>query len=105
MVRAKASDAIKQAKAERDAIRKKILRAILFDGPVGVGNLLPFSKPHCYGDKLHYQTPMAGDVGMRRYGLYSRRDEKGVPQLLSHQVHVSSRSLFNHQILPAPLAS
>jgi hypothetical protein len=31
------------------------------DGPTGVGNVLPFSKPHSYGDKLHYEMPMAGD--------------------------------------------
>jgi hypothetical protein len=103
MVRAKACDAIKQAKAERDSIRKKIQRVVLFDGPTGVGNLLPFSKPHSYGDKLHYSTPMAGDVGMRRYGLYVRRDEHGVPQLQSREIRVSSRSLFTHQALPAVL--
>lgn len=34
-----------------------------FDGPLGVGNLLPFSKPQSTGDKLHYEIPMAGDRG------------------------------------------
>lgn len=36
----------------------------LFDGPLGVGNLLPFAKAHNYGDKLHYEIPMAGDRGV-----------------------------------------
>jgi hypothetical protein len=31
------------------------------DGPLGTGNLLPFAKPHNYGDRLHYEMPMAGD--------------------------------------------
>ena len=34
---------------------------ILFDGPLGVGNLLPFAKPRCDGAKLHYELPPAGD--------------------------------------------
>jgi hypothetical protein len=33
---------------------------IFHDGPIGVGNLLPFAKAHNYGDKLHYSTPSAG---------------------------------------------
>jgi hypothetical protein len=59
----------------------------VWDGPLGVGNLLPFSKPHCYGDKLHYETPMAGDRS-----IFARHHRK--------LIHPSSRSLFNHQILP-----
>lgn len=37
--------------------------AQLFDGPIGVGNVLPFAKAHNYGDKLHYEIPHAGDRG------------------------------------------
>jgi hypothetical protein len=33
----------------------------LWDGPMGVGNLLPFAKAHSLGDPLHYEMPMAGD--------------------------------------------
>lgn len=33
----------------------------LWDGAIGIGNLLPFARLHNYGDRLHYQTPMAGD--------------------------------------------
>lgn len=70
---------------------KKFTEALkpLFDGPLGVGNLLPFSKPRCYGDKLHYETAMAGD-GNWIDGYTPRR-----------QIHVSSRSLFSNQVLPA----
>ena len=99
MVRTKAADAIKQAKAARDAMLRTLQRVetmILFwDGPLGRGNVLPFSKLKNYGDLLHYEMPMAGDVGMRRHGLYRREDE-----IRSHTISVSSRSLFNRQILP-----
>jgi hypothetical protein len=92
MVRAKACEAIKQAKAARDAVEKTIERMIFFyDGPMGRGNILPFAKPRSSGDKLHYSTPMAGDVGMRRYGLYSRLDEHGVRQLCSKLIRSSKR--------------
>lgn len=63
-------------------------RRILHDGPTGVGNLLPFSKPHCYGAKLHYETAMAGD-GNWIDGYTPRR-----------RIYISARSLFNVQILP-----
>jgi hypothetical protein len=33
----------------------------VWDGPLGVGNLLPFAKPRCDGSKLHYELPPAGD--------------------------------------------
>lgn len=73
-----------------------------WDGPVGVGNILPFAKPHNYGDKLHYDMPMAGDKGMRRHGLFSRANEEtGIPELHTHQIHVSGRNLFAQQHLPA----
>lgn len=61
--------------------------ARFWDGPLGVGNLLPFAKAHNYGDKLHYEMPMANDIGLRRHNLY-RREGK----LLSHQIQVSARS-------------
>jgi hypothetical protein len=61
----------------------------LFDGPLGIGNLLPFSKPRNYGDKLHYESAMAGDGSWLRG--YTPRKE----------ILVSSRSLFSRQALPA----
>lgn len=75
MVSARARDAIQQAKAARDSIQKKLEIVMYWDGPLGVGNLLPFARLHNYGDKLHYEMPMANDVGMRRHGLYRRDDE------------------------------
>ncbi|HEX3941602.1 MAG TPA: hypothetical protein VHX11_08990 [Acidobacteriaceae bacterium] len=33
----------------------------LWDGVLGVGNLLPFSKEKSTGDRLHYEMPHAGD--------------------------------------------
>jgi hypothetical protein len=53
-----------------------------WDGPIGVGNVLPFSKAHNYGDKLHYEMPMAGDRT-----AYARHRRK--------EIHVSSRVLFS----------
>ena len=64
----------------------------LWDGLLGVGNLLPFARLHNYGDKLHY---WAGPQGLRFHGLYQRRDENGVMQLHSHEIEVSSRLLFS----------
>ena len=72
------------------AIKEAILK--LWDGPLGVGNLLPFSKPHCYGDKLHYETPMAGDRS-----IFARHHRK--------LLHPSSRSFFRHQILPVRVSA
>jgi hypothetical protein len=69
--------------------------------PLGVGNLLPFAKPHSNGDKLHYEMPRAGDRGLRRHNLYRRRDRHGKLCLDSKQIHVSSRSLFSQQTIPA----
>lgn len=62
------------------------------DGPLGRGNILPFARLHNHGDKLHYEVPMAGDRS-----VYARHRRK--------LIHPSSRSLFNHQILPARVAS
>jgi hypothetical protein len=91
MVRAKACDAIKQAKASRDAVNRQLQRELeiikLWDGPLGRGNLLPFAKAHNYGDLLHYEMPMAGD---RTPYARSRR----------RAISVSSRSFFRFQILP-----
>lgn len=103
MVRLSPRDAIKQAKAARDAaIRAAEVRVGFFDGPLGVGNLLPFAKPRSDGAKLHYEIPMAGDRSLlHRHGLYHRRDEYGVMQVLGREISVSSRSLFSQQVLPA----
>jgi hypothetical protein len=77
------------------ALMVKIAR--YWDGPIGVGNALPFAKAHNYGDKLHYEMPMAGDgTPLKRHNLYRRDD-----QLKSRTIHVSSRNLFAHQPLSA----
>jgi hypothetical protein len=68
--------------------------AQFWDGPLGVGNAIPFAKAHNYGDKLHYEMPMAGDVGLRRHGLY-RRGKK----LLSHKLRVSGRTAPEIRVL------
>src|SRR5580692_7427138 len=41
-----------------------LIKENVWDGPLGVGNLLPFARPHNYGEKLHYEIPMAGDRGV-----------------------------------------
>lgn len=61
-------------------VQEKLNRG--WDGPLGVGNLLPFAKAHNYGDKLHYEMPMAGD---KTAFARSRRKE----------LHPSSRAIFN----------
>jgi hypothetical protein len=67
------------------ALTKRVVR--LWDGPIGVGNALPFARLHNYGDKLHYEMPMANDIGLRRHNLYRRAGK-----LLSHRIRVSARS-------------
>jgi hypothetical protein len=34
-----------------------------WDGPMGIGNVLPFSRPTDPGHHSHYEIPMAGDRG------------------------------------------
>lgn len=60
-----------------------------WDGPLGRGLLIPFSKSRNYGDKLHYEAAMAGDGSWLRG--YTPR---------SH-IYVSGRSLFSQQPIPA----
>jgi hypothetical protein len=67
-----------------------------WDGPLGIGNLVPFAKPNNYGDKLHYEMPMANDIGLRRHGLYRRISEDGKSELLRHKIKVSARSRAFH---------
>jgi len=67
----------------RDGGFDEVLQARSDDSfPLQFGALLPFSKPHCYGDKLHYQIPLAGD---RSAFARSRR----------RAINVSSRFLFS----------
>ena len=97
MVRGRAHDAIMQAKAARDAAIP-IIRAILTNGPLGIGNVLPFSKPQSSGDKLHYATPMAGDNDLlHRFGMYFNARSNTYD---TRTISVSSRSRFNVQVLP-----
>jgi hypothetical protein len=59
-----------------------------WDGPLGIGNLLPFARPHNYGEKLHYEIPHAGDRS-----CFARHRPR--------HVRVSSRNLFGKQPIPA----
>jgi len=54
----------------------------LCDGPLGIGNVLPFAKPNSTGDKLHYEIPMAGDRS-----IFRRHYRK--------LLHPSSRGIFS----------
>jgi hypothetical protein len=67
----------------------KALAKKLWDGPLGIGNLLPFAPSHNYGEKLHYDV---GPKGLRRHNLYRRKDSAGILQLRTHIIHVSGRS-------------
>lgn len=55
---------------------------LLWDGPIGIGNVLPFARAHNYGDKLHYEMPMAGDRTV--FARHRRRE-----------ISVSTRVLFS----------
>lgn len=66
-----------------------------FEGPIGIGNLLPFSPPTDATKKHHYEIPLAGDRNLlRRHGL---RRRAGKEKLLTHVIHVSGRNLFAKQ--------
>jgi hypothetical protein len=68
--------------------------SVLIDGGLGVGNALPFAR-RTTGASFHYEMPMAGDVGLRRHGLFRRTNELGMVQIHSRIIRVSRRSLFN----------
>ncbi|HET9320385.1 MAG TPA: hypothetical protein VFO27_11435 [Bryobacteraceae bacterium] len=72
------------------AIVKKMVAP--YDGPLGVGNVVPFARLHNYGDRLHYEIPMAGDIGLRRHNLFRRTNEHGVSELRTRIIRVSARS-------------
>jgi hypothetical protein len=57
------------------------------DGPLGVGNAMPFSRRTDAGQHYHYEIPHAGDIGLWRH--------------LRKRIRVSARSRHNIQILPA----
>jgi hypothetical protein len=42
------------------------LARALWDGPLGIGNALPFSR-QSDGSRLHYEMPHAGDVGLWKF--------------------------------------
>lgn len=71
---------------------KEVVKNV-FDGPLGIGNLLPFAKPNNLGDKLHYAMPMANDCGMKRHGIlgHTRQQDPGPNKLRTHLIHVSGR--------------
>lgn len=47
-----------------EQIYREVVRWI--DGPLGVGNVLPFSR-QSDGGRLHYEMPHAGDIGLWRH--------------------------------------
>jgi hypothetical protein len=90
MIHGTALAAIKEAKLVRDLARVKAEVAIMFwDGPLGIGQLIPFSRasnPLVAPDKLHYEMPHAGDRG-----TFARHRR--------HLIVVSARNLFARQII------
>ncbi|MCU1338822.1 MAG: hypothetical protein JWO19_4403 [Bryobacterales bacterium] len=60
VLRGTAEAAIEWAKAEREAAIKRWERLQL---RLGVGNLVPFSRPTDPGQHFHYEIPHAGDAG------------------------------------------
>ncbi len=70
-----------------------ITGAGLWDGLIGVGNVLPFSKLKNYGDLLHYEMPMAGDKTALARSGWRRCDER--KQLATGERKVSTRGIFS----------
>lgn len=75
----------------------------LWDGPLGVGNALPFSR-QSDGGLLHYEIPHAGDVGIRRWGFRKRSSERNEKLKTRAPIRVSARpqSHLAAQILTRP---
>jgi hypothetical protein len=76
----------------------------LWDGPLGIGNALPFFKvqnPLLQPTKLHYSTPMANDNGIRRWGLRSHRMPSAFATevLTTRTLRVSARSRHSQQFI------
>lgn len=80
-----AQAAVEWAKKAREAAAKLWERQQL---RLGVGNILPYSRPTEPGQHFHYEIPMAGDRGPWR-----RHHKKFI--------RVSARSRFSHQALAA----
>jgi len=73
-------------------------------------SVLTFLKASSPGDRLHYEIPMAGDVGLRRHNLFRRTNEAGISELRTRTIQVSARSGMRYlraaAVPPtAPLAS
>lgn len=72
-------------------------------------SVLTFLKASSPGDRLHYEIPMAGDVGLRRHNLFRRVNEAGISELRTRTIQVSARSGMRYlrAAVPttAPLAS
>jgi hypothetical protein len=73
------------------AIARKVVR--LFDGPLGTGNAMPFSRRTDPGQHFHYDIPHAGDIGLWRHNR--------------KRIRVSARSRHSTELLPTgiPAAS
>jgi len=78
---------IKMVKLSAATIRSTIKG--YWDGPMGCGNVLPFSPPTDPLKKHHYEIPREGERG-----LWRRHFKK--------KIRVSARSRFSHQPLAVP---
>jgi hypothetical protein len=78
------------------ALVKKAQR--FFDGPLGVGNAMPFSRRTDPGQHFHYEIPRANDRGIRRWGFRSAASERN-EKLLTRTLRVSARSRHSQQFI------
>lgn len=67
--------------------KQATIRQVMLEDIRATAALIPFSKPS-NGDRLHYQIPMAGDLGIRRHDLYRRFNV-----LLRSRIKVSARKI------------
>jgi hypothetical protein len=87
MVKLTAAQAITLAKAAREQAIKMWERAQL---RLGVGNVVPFSRPTDPGHHFHYEIPHANDKGIRRWGFRSRASKRN-EKLETRTIKVSAR--------------
>lgn len=78
---------------------EELQKACYYQGPLGVGNMMPYSARTDPSKHFHYEIPRANDRGIRRWGFrsaFSKRDEK----LKTRIIKVSARPRHNTQMLP-----
>lgn len=95
---------------------QRIETAVIFSPPPSAKTILTFLKTRTDGTPLHYEIPMANDLGARRHGIFGcggdgvlRTHQRQVSKRLPNEVAIAQMSadfnwrkrLKNVQVIPA----